>query len=107
MEAIQDANLFDNGIVPKLPALPEPATIKGEPAGTATNPDDDHFDWDDGDVILHEQPLTAVYWNAAGSLTIRQRHRSDEDSIIVISPDCLDDFLDRLTDRCGIPSVGR
>src|SRR5262249_15395681 len=86
--------------VAQLPAVIQPAE-KDAPADSS-----DDFDWSGEDVIIHEQPATAVYWNAAGSLTIRQQCWPDENSINIISHQCRNDVLDRLTDRCGIPSVG-
>jgi hypothetical protein len=71
-------------------------------------PDNDDFDWaNDKSIILPEQPETAAYFNAEGSLVIRQRRWPDEDTVIIIAESCLDRFLDKLTDVCGIPSVGK
>jgi hypothetical protein len=68
----------------------------------------DQFDWvNDDSIILHEQPETACYFNPRGDLVIRQRGWPDEDSTVIISRGCVDEFLDKLTDVCGIPSFGR
>jgi hypothetical protein len=82
-------------------------TVETLPAIVPTkNPAD--FDWTDTEsVILREQPETACYFNPHGDLVIRQRGGPDEDSVIIISKTCVDAFLDKLTDACGIPSVGR
>jgi hypothetical protein len=57
-------------------------------------------------VILPEQPATACYFNPKGDLVIRQRNWPDGDSLILISANMVDQFLDKLTDACGIPSFG-
>jgi hypothetical protein len=75
---------------------PEPAGQEGE------------FDWSDTEcVVLPEQPETAVYWNPRGELAIRQRRWPDDDSIIYITRANIDTFLDRLTEICGVPTVGK
>jgi hypothetical protein len=68
------------------------------------------FDWlNDNSVVLREQPETAVYFNADGALVIRQRAawNQDDDPFVFISPANIGEFLDKLTDICGVPSVGR
>jgi hypothetical protein len=81
---------------------------KPENAPRATQEPSGDFSWDDAEaVVLHEQPETAVYWNPNGDLVIRQRrHWPDDDVWVVITGDSVDRFLDKLTDICGIPSVG-
>ena len=65
------------------------------------------FDWNiDDSVILREQPATAVYFNKNDDLVIRQK-RWPEDAFIYISAESLDTFLDKLSDACGIPSIGK
>jgi hypothetical protein len=67
------------------------------------------FDWSGEDVIIHEQPATAVYFNPQGALVIRQRASDYDyhDPFVYIGPDHIEAFLDKLCDVCGIPSVGR
>jgi hypothetical protein len=66
------------------------------------------FDWNDTEsVVLHEQPRTAVYWNTDGQLIIRQYNWPDDDSVILIASNSIDEFIDKLTDLCGVPSVGK
>src|ERR1700733_11478027 len=69
------------------------------------------FDWNaqDGSIVLNEQPATAVYFNAAGGLIIRQKADWDQedDSIVIIAPGNINRFIDELTDICGIPSAGK
>jgi hypothetical protein len=74
-----------------------------------TPAEDSEFDWNDDCVVLREQRETAIYWNPAGDLVIRQRAgRHDyDDPFLVIRADNIADFIDRLTDIIGIPSVGR
>jgi hypothetical protein len=71
-------------------------------------PTGEDFDWaDDESVILREQPETAAYFNREGGLVIRQHRWPDDDTVVVIARNCIADFLDKLTDICGVPSVGR
>jgi hypothetical protein len=68
------------------------------------------FDWGDDSVVLTEQQETAIYFNPAGSLVIRQRGdwpQNDEDQIVIVTRSNIDQFLDKLTDACGIGGVGR
>ena len=66
------------------------------------------FDWGDVDgVVLAEQAETAVYWNPKGDLVIRQRNWHDDDSLIFISKNSVDEFVDKLCDVVGIPSFGK
>jgi hypothetical protein len=82
------------------------ANVTANVTSTTPEPSGD-FDWDDAEaVVLHEQPETAVYWNPNGDLVIRQRRWPDDDVFVVITEGSVDRFLDRLTDICGIPSVG-
>jgi hypothetical protein len=83
-----------------LPAIVHPPALK-----PAEN--DSDFNWSDDDsIILREQPATACYFNKEGSLVIRQRRWPDDDTFIFIAAGSIADFLDKLTDICGIPSVG-
>jgi hypothetical protein len=87
-----------------LPALIEPP--KPENAPQATPEPSEDFDWnkDDSSIILREQPATAVYFNKEGSLVIRQHRWPDDDIFIYIAESSIGDFLDKLTDICGVPS---
>jgi len=86
-----------------LPAVIQPLVSENAPASPTTD-----FDWSDVDaVVLAEQPETAVYWNPNGDLVIRQRHWPDDDSLIFISRTNVDEFVDKLCDVVGIPSVGK
>jgi hypothetical protein len=81
-----------------------PAT-EAQAAKTKTR-DADDFDWNNpDDVTLAEQRAVAVYRNRGGDLVIRQQNWPDDDSFIVISKQCEAEFIDRLTDACGIPTL--
>jgi MYM-type Zinc finger with FCS sequence motif len=91
---------------PQLPAvIPQP---KPENA-PADSPEAKDFDWNtnDASIILREQPATAIYFNKEGSLVIRQHRWPDHDAFIYIADASINDFLDKLTDICGVPSVGK
>ena len=92
-----------------LPTL-VPAVIdqpKPENAPRATPEPSEDFDWNDTEsVVLTEQRETAIYWNPNGDLVIRQKCWPDDDVWVVISKSSVDQFLDKLTDICGIPSFG-
>jgi hypothetical protein len=74
-----------------------PLTVVDRPIAQA-RPDD--FDWSAGnpDLVIPEQPATAVYENPFGSIVIRQEDRSLEgnDPFICIHPDNLGALIDRL-----------
>lgn len=82
----------------KLPAVIEPPQRKSE-----------EFDWNDDDIVLREQRCTAIYWNPAGDLAIRQGADWDEsdDPFLVIGANNVQDFIDRLCDVARIPSAGK
>lgn len=90
-----------------LPAVIDPPTPKA-PADAPEAKSD--FDWNEDDsVVLHHQPAVAAYINQAGGLTIRQERSWDQedDIIIAIAPENVWEFIDKLTDVIGIPSVGK
>jgi hypothetical protein len=73
--------------------------------------DDDRFDWThDGTAMLEEQRQVAIYIGERGHLVIRQRAdwpTERDDTVILISPQNVIEFVDKLTDVAGIPSLGR
>ena len=78
---------------------------RAENAPEATAED---FDWGDAEsLIVPEQNATACYFNKAGELVIRQKRWPGDDSVIFVAPGCIADFIDKLTDICGVPSVGK
>lgn len=96
------ASLRERGTLP----IPPAATMTHELPPVATG--DDAFDWaDDESVVLREQPMTAAYFNRNGELVIRQARWPDDDVFIYIAQNNLADFLDKITDIGGVPSVGR
>ena len=89
-----------------LPAVIEPPESENEPQATPEPSGD--FDWNDTDrVVLTEQRETAIYWNTNGDLVIRQARWPDDDVWVIITEGSVDRFLDKLTDICGIPSMGK
>jgi hypothetical protein len=78
------------------------------PFGPAFTEPCDEFDWNDESlVVLREQPETAIYFNPEGSLVIRQRRYLEDDPYVVISAANINEFLDKLTEACGVPEMGR
>jgi len=83
-----------------------PTVAPPSPPNQIRDPGSD-FDWSGEHVIIEEQPAIAVYFNAKDGLVIRQHQWPDDDTTIIINKDQIDVFLDKLTDACGIPSMGR
>lgn len=72
------------------------------------SPQVEDFDWThDGSVVLREQYATAIYFNKADELVIRQHRWPDEDQFIFVGPECQQAFIDKLTDAMGIPAFGK
>ncbi|QIG91973.1 hypothetical protein [Bradyrhizobium sp. 6(2017)] len=44
------------------------------------------FDWDSADVVIPEQPRTAIFTNDDGQVVVRQHCWPDDDVVVVISP---------------------
>jgi hypothetical protein len=74
------------------------AIINPNPQRTDPEPDSHDFDWlaDAVDIVIPEQPETAVYVNTAGAIVIRQRADYDDDPIIRIRPECVGALIARL-----------
>jgi hypothetical protein len=71
---------------------------------------EDEFEWtNDDSVLVPDQRALACYFNKRGELVIRQERAwdQDEDNFVFIAERNIAEFLDKLTDICGIPSVGR
>jgi hypothetical protein len=67
------------------------------------------FDWSDGETLVFRRQLAvAVYRTPDGGLVIHQEPdwNEEDDTYIVISPENVGVFIDRLTDIAGIPSIG-
>ena len=96
----------DRAVLPSANAL---AIIADTPSENNEPAAEGDFNWsaDDSSIILREQPETAVYFNREGSLVIRQHRWPDDDMVIFISASNIDTFLDKITDICGVPSVGK
>jgi hypothetical protein len=89
-----------------LPALIDAPPTEKPASAPEANSD---FDWNDPETVtLQEQPATAIYFNPVGVLVIRQRRAwdQDEDAFVYISPENVGVFLDKITDVCGVPTVG-
>ena len=87
-----------------LPAVVQPPLVAAE---DVLNREAKEFDWvNDDSIVLHHQPGVAVYINSTGGLTIRQERdwNQDEDIVIAIAPNNIAEFLDKITDVCGVPS---
>jgi hypothetical protein len=83
-------------------------TPKPSPQTAAPKPEPE-FDWNDREapIVLAEQPETAVYRSPTGHLVIRQKDWPNDDIVVLISPQYIMEFVDRLTDVAGVPSFGR
>jgi hypothetical protein len=57
-------------------------------------------------VLCARQHEITVHFNEAGDLVLIQSAWLDDDVAIVISRANIPDFIDRLTDALGIPSIG-
>jgi hypothetical protein len=83
----------------------QPSPLDGGPDSSG---DVDEFDWnDDRLVTLPAQQQIAIYHNPKGSLVIRQMRDplwQQDDPFVCISASNIEEFLDQLTDVCGIPS---
>jgi hypothetical protein len=91
---------------PTLPAAVEEPKPKAAPAAPLKDSED--FDWsDDSLVVIQEQRETAIYFNPAGGLVIRQRIDWEEDVYVYINAPLIAAFIDKLCDIVGIPSTGR
>jgi hypothetical protein len=52
---------------------------------------------EDGTALVHEQPFTAVYFNTAGQVVIRQKGDAyEDDPVVLIAPEYLGRFIARL-----------
>jgi hypothetical protein len=88
-----------------LPAVIDPPVTQTQTRPQAAESD---FDWNDADAVaLAEQHETAIYWNPKGDLVIRQRSWMDDDSLIFISKNSVEEFVDKLCDAVGIPCFGK
>jgi hypothetical protein len=63
-----------------------------EPATHPSQPDSSDFDWiaDRSDIVIPEQPATAVYVNPAGAIVVRQQSLDgNDDQAITLRPENL------------------
>lgn len=52
-------------------------------------------------ILLASQGQISAHRNAEGDLVLVERNWPDEDSTIIIAAQCLEGFIDRLTDLLG------
>lgn len=73
---------FDFGLEAASTVVPSPAP---------DIPQDRDFDWvdDRADLVIHEQPATAVYISSDGTIVIRQHRWPDEDAVVHFRPENL------------------
>jgi hypothetical protein len=74
----------------------------------ATERNDYHNDKRDGGptLLCASQDKIEIVFDDEGNAAIIQSSWPDEDQTILISRDNIPDFIDRLTDALGIPSIG-
>jgi len=58
-------------------------------------------------LLCAEQSRITIEFDEEGNAILRQREWPDNDDIILIRRENIPDFIDRLTDALGIPSIGR
>ena len=71
--------------------------------------EEERFDWiTDDSVIVEKQLPIAIYLNRRNHVVIRQEADgySEEDTVILIAPQNIMQFINKLCDVAGIPSVG-
>ena len=70
--------------------------------------EEERFDWiTDDSVIVEKQLPIAIYLNRRNHVVIRQEAEyPDEDSVVIIAPQNIREFIIKLCDVAGIPSVG-
>jgi hypothetical protein len=110
-EAVQIAQPEKGTVGTVLSTGKELILVPEEERGMADKPADDaaDFDWfSDDSIVLRPQLAVAIYQNERGGLVIRQERNWDEDNdtFIVISPENISAFIDKITDVAGIPSFG-
>lgn len=109
---IEAAKDFDAKVKPEAPTeLVDRMVAEGKISLQAPELEDEaaEFDWmTDDSIVLRPQLAVAIYQNERGGLVIRQERdwNEDGDTFIVISPENIPAFIDRITDVAGVPSFG-
>jgi hypothetical protein len=97
--APESAKATQEGAEAQIAAILESRSQKGD------------FDWfTDDSIVVEEQLPVAIYFNKRNHLVIRQRTGGwdqDEDTVIFIAPQNIAEFINKLCDVVGIPSVGK
>ncbi|MBR1246151.1 hypothetical protein JQ609_04305 [Bradyrhizobium sp. AUGA SZCCT0169] len=77
-------------------------------AGSGGSGEKDAAPEDEGVTVLCPRQLEiTVHFNEDADAVLRQANWPDDDDTIIIRRDNVPDFIDRLTDALGIPSIGR
>jgi hypothetical protein len=96
---------------PKSEALrTNPPAVFDKPREDSRDDEEERFDWSGDDVVLDEQPAVAIYFNPKDALVIRQQAQDPfdpDDPFIYIAKRNIDEFIDKLCDIIGIPSLGK
>jgi len=96
-----------NAVPNAVPNANDGANV-GEDVWKDVGQDAEEFSWNDDDsVVLQEQRRKAIYFNTRGELVIRQEcnwPHEDSDIVVIIAKNNIEQFLDKLTDICGVPS---
>jgi hypothetical protein len=93
---LKDADLFEEQVQEPDEA---PAELQPRPATQPiiSWPEHDGFDWASEDVVLEQQPKTAIYIDVRGCVVVRQeRWYEDEDAIVIITRESLRTVIRRL-----------
>ena len=108
--ACRKANAVPNANPNAVPNTNDGANVGedvGKDVGKDVEEDAEEFSWyGDDSVILQEQRRTAVYFNTRDDLVIRQEAawNDENDTVAIIAKNNIEEFLDKLTDICGIPT---
>jgi hypothetical protein len=62
---------------------------------------------DDATLLCAPQAQIDIGFNDRGDALITQKSWPDDDATIVVARENIGEFIDRLTDALGIPSIGR
>jgi hypothetical protein len=108
--ACRKGNAVPNGnpnAVPNAKDAKDGGEDVGKDVGKDVEEDAAEFSWNNDDsVVLQQQRRTAVYFNTRDELVIRQEADWNEetDTVVIIAKNNIEEFLDKLTNVCGIPS---
>ncbi len=98
-----DGGLFEENAIDKRDGADCSA-----PSGPAQEDDSCDFDWTAGDanVVVREQPLTAIYTNPFGQVIIRQQIWPQDDVWVIVGPEHVAAVVKAMLAAAGInPAV--